>query len=176
MPQRVTSKRPRSGSLDAPSRRLLSFVLLSVVTATLALAGTPARAAAPRLVPQSVDRSAISLSAVGTEQLGLERTGAGRERSDDGRHRQRKSQSRPGPEQGLHPGVSARADAPDLEPGRLGQYHNVVFEDCDIDVTIPNWSAALKNRAPGHCGFTTCISAATTSTVGCGFRSRPRPS
>jgi hypothetical protein len=143
MPQRVTSKRPRSGSLDAPSRRLLSFVLLSVVTATLALAGTPARAASPRLVPQSVDRSAISLSAVGLSNSAWNEPmlndpttvaiGNGNRNLVLDQSKDYILECQPGPTRLTWSLV-------------VWGGHNVVLEDCDIDVTIPNWSAAFKDQ------------------------------
>jgi hypothetical protein len=134
--------RSQSGSGRAACRWAVALALVSVA-ATVAVAASPARAASPRAVAQSLDRTAISPSAgtvsnsawdepTLTDPTTVAISNQNRNLVLD-QSKDYILECQPGP---------VRLTWSLVVSGG----HNVVFEDCDIDVTLPNWSAAFKDQ------------------------------
>jgi hypothetical protein len=130
-------------SREARLRLLLSVGLLSLLAVTLAPIASPALAASPGAVPQSVDRSAISPSAPA-----LGSSAWNEPILNDPITLAISNQER---NLALNQSKDYILEC-QAGPTRLTWSlvvwggHNVVFEDCDIDVTVPNWSAAFKDQ------------------------------
>jgi hypothetical protein len=132
------------GSPVTASRGVLAVALVSAVVAVAAgPVASPARAASPKMVPQSVDRTTMSPSA-----SALGNSAWNEPLLND-------PTTVPINNQNRNLVLDQKKDyILECQPGPVRLTwslvvwggHNVVFEDCDIDVTIEDWSAAFKDQ------------------------------